>query len=197
MFNIGGPEFLVILLVALIVLGPTRLPDAVRQIGKFMGEAKRLSSNFQNEVNDAMKDPVKKATGKELPKSARDVVGFAVNEPFQGFEPAKANADTKIEVEQDPKASDSEPAKEEAAQKESAREESADEAAAASSRLGSTDDEASGGDGAQGTAPTETTSARTSKIEPAHIATAVPVTPVETSPPDSDDETDIPMFGDR
>ena len=37
MFNVGGGELLVILLIALIVLGPQRLPDAARQIGKAMG----------------------------------------------------------------------------------------------------------------------------------------------------------------
>src|SRR3972149_5216026 len=38
MFNIGGGEFLVIALVALIVLGPQRLPDAARQAGRAMAE---------------------------------------------------------------------------------------------------------------------------------------------------------------
>ena len=35
-FNLGGPEVLVILLLALIVLGPQRLPDAARQVGRVM-----------------------------------------------------------------------------------------------------------------------------------------------------------------
>lgn len=56
MFNVGGPEFLVILLVALIVLGPSRLPDAARQVGKFMGEMKRMSSGFQQEFKNAIDD---------------------------------------------------------------------------------------------------------------------------------------------
>lgn len=87
MFNVGGPEFLIILLVALVVLGPTRLPDALRQVGKFIGEAKKLSSNFQNEVQEAMKDPVKKATGVELPKNSTEIVNkFGVGAPFSGQE---------------------------------------------------------------------------------------------------------------
>lgn len=53
MFNIGGGEFLVIALIALIVLGPQRLPDAARQLGKAMGELRRLSTGFQNELKDA------------------------------------------------------------------------------------------------------------------------------------------------
>lgn len=56
MFNIGGGEFLVIALIALIVLGPQRLPDAARQVGKAMGELRRLSSGFQSEMRDAFGD---------------------------------------------------------------------------------------------------------------------------------------------
>ena len=54
MFNIGGGELIVILLVALIVLGPQRLPDAARQLGKAMGDLRRLSSGFQNEMKQAL-----------------------------------------------------------------------------------------------------------------------------------------------
>ena len=54
MFNVGGGELLVIMLVALIVLGPQRLPDAARQIGKTMGELRRLSAGFQNEMKGAL-----------------------------------------------------------------------------------------------------------------------------------------------
>lgn len=54
MFNIGGGEFLVIALIALIVLGPQRLPDAARQAGRAMAELRRLSSGFQSELHNAM-----------------------------------------------------------------------------------------------------------------------------------------------
>jgi sec-independent protein translocase protein TatB len=57
-FNVGTPELLVILLVALIVLGPNKLPDAARQVGKFVGELRRMSSGFQDELRDAMQEPV-------------------------------------------------------------------------------------------------------------------------------------------
>lgn len=54
MFNIGGGELLVIALVALIVLGPQRLPDAARQAGRAMAELRRISSGFQTELHNAM-----------------------------------------------------------------------------------------------------------------------------------------------
>lgn len=54
MFNVGGGEVLVILIVALIVLGPTKLPDAARQVGRAMSELRRLSSGFKSELESAM-----------------------------------------------------------------------------------------------------------------------------------------------
>lgn len=56
MFNVGSAELLVVLLVALIVLGPNKLPDAARKVGKAAGELRRLSSGFQRELHDAMND---------------------------------------------------------------------------------------------------------------------------------------------
>ena len=54
MFNVGAGELLVILLIALIVLGPEKLPDAARKMGNVMGELRRMSSGFQNEMRSAM-----------------------------------------------------------------------------------------------------------------------------------------------
>lgn len=54
MFNVGGGEIIVILLIALIVLGPDKLPNTARQVGRFMGEIRRMSNGFQQELRDAM-----------------------------------------------------------------------------------------------------------------------------------------------
>lgn len=56
MFNIGGGELLVIVLIALIVLGPQRLPDAMRTFGRVVGEIRRISTGFQQEVRQAFED---------------------------------------------------------------------------------------------------------------------------------------------
>ncbi len=58
MFNTSGTELLVILLVALIVLGPEKLPEAARKLGGFMRELRRMSAGFQAEVRDALREPV-------------------------------------------------------------------------------------------------------------------------------------------
>jgi len=53
MFNLGPMELLVIVVIALVVLGPQRLPDAMKQVGKGLGEAKRWSTQLTNEVQSA------------------------------------------------------------------------------------------------------------------------------------------------
>lgn len=58
MGSLGGAEILVILVVALLVLGPERLPEAARQVGRVMAEVRRMSSGFQAEIRDAMQTPV-------------------------------------------------------------------------------------------------------------------------------------------
>jgi len=47
MFNIGTPELVVIIVIALIFLGPQQLPELAKSLGKFMREVKKAT----NEVN--------------------------------------------------------------------------------------------------------------------------------------------------
>ncbi len=61
MGNLGGMEVVVILLVALIVLGPTKLPEAARQVGQAMTELRRVSGGFQRELREAIQDPIQEA----------------------------------------------------------------------------------------------------------------------------------------
>ncbi len=54
MFNVGGPEILVILLVALVILGPEQLPKAMRTFGNVMAEIRKVSGGFQAEMRKAI-----------------------------------------------------------------------------------------------------------------------------------------------
>jgi Tat protein translocase TatB subunit len=56
MGNVGGGEVLVILLVALLILGPAKLPEVARQAGRAMAEFRKVTSGFQRELNDALHD---------------------------------------------------------------------------------------------------------------------------------------------
>lgn len=54
MLNIGPGELLAICVLALIVLGPEKLPQTLRTVGRVTGELRRMSSGFQNEMRSAM-----------------------------------------------------------------------------------------------------------------------------------------------
>jgi sec-independent protein translocase protein TatB len=56
MFDIGWPELLVILVVALIVIGPKDLPYALRTVGRWIGKARAMAREFQTHVDDMMRE---------------------------------------------------------------------------------------------------------------------------------------------
>ena len=57
MFGIGMTELLVILVVALIVFGPTRLPELARSLGRAMGEFRRASTDLRETLREAAEEP--------------------------------------------------------------------------------------------------------------------------------------------
>ncbi len=78
MFNVGGGELVVIFLVALIFLGPPRLPGAARQVGKFMADMRRMSNGFQSELRNALDEPMQVASRR--PKTLKSVVERALSD---------------------------------------------------------------------------------------------------------------------
>jgi Tat protein translocase TatB subunit len=53
-FNVGGSELLIFLVVALMVLGPNRLPQAARQIGKALAQFRNATSGVRKELEESM-----------------------------------------------------------------------------------------------------------------------------------------------
>ena len=83
MFGVGMPELLVIFVVALIVLGPNRLPEIARMLGKAMGEFRKATSGLTDELENArvmLEEEARKASELPKPKIA----------PASGTEPKSA-----------------------------------------------------------------------------------------------------------
>lgn len=59
MFNLQGSEIIVILLLALVVLGPEKLPDAIRKFSQTYGELKKMGNGFQSELKSALDEPMR------------------------------------------------------------------------------------------------------------------------------------------
>jgi TatA/E family protein of Tat protein translocase len=52
MFGIGATELIVILAIALVVLGPKKLPEIARSLGRGLAEFRRASSDMRREFLD-------------------------------------------------------------------------------------------------------------------------------------------------
>jgi Tat protein translocase TatB subunit len=50
MFGIGPQEFVVVVLIAMVVLGPRRLPQMARELGRFVSEAHHSIEEFKEEL---------------------------------------------------------------------------------------------------------------------------------------------------
>ena len=57
MFGIGIPELLIILVVALLVFGPAKLPELARSLGRGLAEFRRASSDLRNTLMEADRPP--------------------------------------------------------------------------------------------------------------------------------------------
>ncbi|KUJ96333.1 MAG: Twin-arginine translocation protein, TatB subunit [Desulfonauticus sp. 38_4375] len=68
MFGIGSTELLVILVVALIVIGPSKLPEIARTLGKAMAEFKKVSTDVKRTIEQEIEKEEEKKAAEEAKK---------------------------------------------------------------------------------------------------------------------------------
>jgi sec-independent protein translocase protein TatB len=87
-FNLSGSEIIFLIIIALVVLGPDKLPEAMRKAGKAYGDFKRMTSGFQNEMKSVLDEPLR-----ELRETAELAKGSATfDTSFLGLNKTGATA---------------------------------------------------------------------------------------------------------
>ncbi|MDP3940333.1 MAG: Sec-independent protein translocase protein TatB [Deltaproteobacteria bacterium] len=60
MFNLGMPEIILILVVALIILGPKKLPEMAKSLGKGLREFRKAADDLKDGIEKDLRDEIKK-----------------------------------------------------------------------------------------------------------------------------------------
>ncbi len=79
MFDFAWSELAVIGLVAVVVLGPRELPQAMRAAGRFTRQARKLAGEFQGHVNDLVREAELEEVRNSVQKVASANLGTEVN----------------------------------------------------------------------------------------------------------------------
>ena len=58
MFDIGASELLVIVIVAILVIGPKDMPRAMRTAGRWIGKLRRMSTHFRAGIDEMVRQAV-------------------------------------------------------------------------------------------------------------------------------------------
>ena len=64
--TIGWFEILIIVVIAIIILGPKDFPLMLKKVGSWIGSAKRYVNNVQNEVSSITEDTIDKNLNEEI-----------------------------------------------------------------------------------------------------------------------------------
>jgi len=65
-FNFSGSELVFLLILGLVILGPEKLPGAIRKAGRLYGEFRRITTDAQGEFREAFREPMQ-----EIQQTAR------------------------------------------------------------------------------------------------------------------------------
>ncbi|MFT5658513.1 MAG: sec-independent protein translocase protein TatB [Gammaproteobacteria bacterium] len=119
MFDMGFTEIVLIGIVALVVIGPERLPGAAITVGKYVGRLKRFVNNVRSDVESELKtDEIRKliASQQEELSSLKETVkeaskGLDMSDASKSIDDSMASVLGKSEVENPPPAETNESTK--------------------------------------------------------------------------------------
>jgi sec-independent protein translocase protein TatB len=89
-FNFSGSEIVFLLLLALIILGPEKLPEAIRKFGSTYAEFKKVTTGFQTELKQALDEPVREM--RETAEMLKQAATFDVVNPADEVKKAAIGA---------------------------------------------------------------------------------------------------------
>ena len=95
MFNLSGTEIIVILLLALVILGPEKLPEAMRKAGRAYSELRKMANSFQSEVRSVLDEPMEELRG--TADALRDATNFTGTSKKPATSPATTPAKSAVE----------------------------------------------------------------------------------------------------
>ncbi len=73
-FGVGLPEVTVIVILALLIFGPKKLPELGKQLGKTLKSLKKASNEFQNEIDHVMNEADKEESPKSIESSQKNEI---------------------------------------------------------------------------------------------------------------------------
>ncbi len=77
MFEIGGTELLLIAVVALIVIGPKELPNALRTVGRYTGKARAMTRHLRSGFDEMMRQAELEEMEKQWAEHNRKIMAEA------------------------------------------------------------------------------------------------------------------------
>lgn len=108
MFNIGTPELLVVLVIAMVVVGPERLPELARWVGRGLRELRKVQDDVKDMVQTGMGDDFRDAANEvkgamtEMRKTASEVKRAAGITAATSAQPHVARPLTPASADRDP-----------------------------------------------------------------------------------------------
>src|SRR3546814_14552406 len=98
MFDIGWQEFILVISVAVVVIGPKDLPRVIRTASQWVRKARSLASEFQGSLEETAREAELDDVRKQLQQVSKEGIGASIEkhvhptgELRQSFEDAKAS----------------------------------------------------------------------------------------------------------